>query len=129
MTIIPSHNLSAQNETTATTAYIDDDHPNVTIRNNSVTFTKNHFNQTNRQKYKVLSNGHYVNELDNLNRETSQTNNGVNGNDDVSLLHRNITYDRQHDNINEVSQDDNKSCNFHVHAINLSGLRRSNVSY
>lgn len=101
VTIIQPHNLSGQNETT--TSYIDDGHPNVTIRNNSVTFTKNHFNQNNRQKYKVVSNGHYVNEVDNLIRETNQTNNGFNGNE-VSPFLGNITYQSQHDHINEVSQ-------------------------
>lgn len=100
VTIIQPHDLSEQNE--STTSYIDDGHPNVTIRNNSVTFTKNLFNQNNRQKYKVVSNGHYVNEVDNLIQEPNQTNDGFNGNEDAPF-HGNVTYDTQLANINEVS--------------------------
>ncbi len=102
VTRIQPHNLSLGENETTTSTYIDDDHPNVTIRNNSVTFTKNHFNQNNRQKYKVGSNGHYVNEVDNLIRETSQTNNGFNGNEDSPFI-ANITYQSQLGDINEVS--------------------------
>lgn len=101
VTIIQPHNLSGQNETT--TSYIDDGHPNVTIRNNSVTFTKNQFNQNNRQKYKVVPNGHYVNEVDNLIQEPNQTNNGYNGNE-VSAFLGNVTYQTHHGDVNEVRQ-------------------------
>ncbi|KAJ6646208.1 hypothetical protein Bhyg_01419 [Pseudolycoriella hygida] len=102
VTIIQQNDLSEQ----TTTSYIDDDHPNVTIRNNSVAFTKNQFNQNNREKYKVVSNGHYVNEVDNLIRETNQTTNGFNGNESSTVID-NITFKRQHNNLNEHSQTKN----------------------